>query len=69
MTFLHEPRLVLLDEPTTSLDEDGIRLLQGAISDVTDAGGVTLWASPAVADVSMEVHEAYSIVGGRLERA
>ena len=40
MAFLHRPRIVLLDEPHTSLDDDGLALLRGAtIAIVIDVAG------------------------------
>jgi ABC-2 type transport system ATP-binding protein len=42
MTFLHEPRLVFLDEPRTSLDEMGVSLLAGALNRLASQGGAAL---------------------------
>jgi ABC-2 type transport system ATP-binding protein len=50
MTFLHEPRLLLLDEPKTSLDDVGFEVLRGALVRLAAAGGTVLWASPSVED-------------------
>ena len=46
MTFLHSPDLVLLDEPLTSLDEDGAAILRRAIAEVLGRSGVVVWCSP-----------------------
>ena len=46
MTFLHEPRLVLLDEPRTSLDAAGLELLAAAARDACAQGAAVLWCSP-----------------------
>ena len=48
--FLHQPLLVFLDEPRTSLDEAGVALLGEALKRLTDRGGAALW-------VSHETHE------------
>jgi ABC-2 type transport system ATP-binding protein len=47
-TFLHEPSVVLLDEPQTSLDEAAMALLQMALDELTARGGAALWCSPSV---------------------
>jgi ABC-type Na+ transport system ATPase subunit NatA len=47
MVFLHEPDVVLLDEPHTSLDDHGLALLDAALAEVTARGGAALWCSPA----------------------
>lgn len=47
MAFLHEPDLVLLDEPLNSLDPRGVELLLGCLSELTGRGGAALWCSPA----------------------
>lgn len=47
MTFLHDPTLVLLDEPQNSLDEHALLLLDNALGDVVSRGGGALWCSPA----------------------
>ena len=46
MTFLHDPVVVILDEPATSLDEAGVSLLDDALADVVGQGGAALLASP-----------------------
>ncbi len=46
MTFLPEPDVVLLDEPLTSLDGDGVALLDSAIDGVVRHDGAVLWCSP-----------------------
>lgn len=47
MAFLHEPRLVLLDEPQNSLDEGGIALLNRVMVDFTRGGGTVVCCSPS----------------------
>lgn len=44
--FAHEPQVALLDEPTTSLDADGLTLLAGALGDLAARGGSGLWVIP-----------------------
>jgi ABC-2 type transport system ATP-binding protein len=47
MAFLHDPRLVLLDEPGTSLDDTGVALLNSAVSRLLARGGAAIWCEPA----------------------
>jgi len=46
MVFVHDPRLVLLDEPGTSLDGEGVRLLHSAVSRLLRRGGAAIWCEP-----------------------
>jgi ABC-2 type transport system ATP-binding protein len=46
LAFLHGPSLVLLDEPATSLDEDGIALLERALDELRGRGGAAVVCVP-----------------------
>ena len=46
LAFLHGPSLVLLDEPATSLDEDGIALLERALDGLRERGGAAVVCLP-----------------------
>jgi ABC-2 type transport system ATP-binding protein len=46
---LHAPRVLLLDEPHTSLDDVGLELLAAAIADQRDRGASVVWAAPSAA--------------------
>jgi len=54
MSFLHEPALVLLDEPLTSLDDAGAELLTGALGELAARGGAALWCAPDPAGASFD---------------
>jgi ABC-2 type transport system ATP-binding protein len=69
IAFLHEPALVLLDEPHTSLDDFGLGLLEDAIAQVTGGGGAVLWCSPTRAGLPIPADESYELRGGRVVRA
>jgi ABC-type molybdenum transport system ATPase subunit/photorepair protein PhrA len=46
LTFVHEPNVLLLDEPRNSLDEEGLEMLVGAIEEVLARQGAVLWCAP-----------------------
>jgi ABC-type multidrug transport system ATPase subunit len=66
ITLLHEPDLVLLDEPRTSLDETGVELLTDALEHVTRCGGAALWCTPTAGDSSLPFDHAYELHDGKL---
>lgn len=46
LTLVHEPRVLLLDEPRNSLDAEGLDMLSAAVDDVVARGGAVIWCSP-----------------------
>jgi ABC-2 type transport system ATP-binding protein len=69
MAFLHEPRILLLDEPRNSLDDDGYRLLNEQISSAAQRGAAILWCSPRGEDRVIDCDAGYTLQDGRLEPA
>ena len=67
MAFLHHPRLVLLDEPTNSLDDEGAAVLLGAVEEHRRTGGSALWCSPGGDGPGTLVERRLRLVSGRLE--
>jgi len=68
LAFLHEPRLVLLDEPATSLDSEALVLLQSAVDDLTERGGLCIAVAPEGAESGMHTGDRLILRDGRLER-
>jgi len=69
MTFLHQPELVLLDEPDSSLDEDGLHLLRTAVGETLERGGSVLWCAPTGSRKTLPCDRAYVLADGSLEPA
>lgn len=66
LTFMHRPRMVLLDEPFNSLDAGGRQLLLRAVGRVlADAGGV-LWCAPGLPGATLAGTSSYELGRGRL---
>lgn len=69
MTFLHRPSLVLLDEPSTSLDETGKELIDDAVARVRGRGGAVLWCSPTGDDERVDFDIRLVLDHGKLAHA
>lgn len=67
MAFLHEPRVLLLDEPRNSLDDSGYQLLAEQIEWATAKGAAVLWCSPRGEDRVLACDVGYTLEDGRLE--
>ena len=68
MAFLHEPRVLLLDEPRNSLDDDGYQLLGEQIERAAGDGATILWCSPRGEDRVLTSDTGYTLEDGHLER-
>lgn len=66
MTFVHEPEVVLLDEPHTSLDNDAVELLEAAVFECALRQGSVLWCSPASDSLPLPANLRYLIVDGKV---
>jgi ABC-type multidrug transport system ATPase subunit len=64
MAFLHDPKLVLLDEPWNSLDPAGIAVLTNVLLDFKAGGGTVVCCSPTGADIEEHADETYSVGDG-----
>jgi ABC-type multidrug transport system ATPase subunit len=68
LAFMHKPQLVLLDEPATSLDSDALVLLQSAVEDLAERGGLCIAVAPEGAESGMHTGDRLVLRHGRLER-
>ena len=46
MTFVHDPALILLDEPANSLDQEGLDVLAAYLEQLRSRGGAAVWCAP-----------------------
>ncbi|HEY1450569.1 MAG TPA: ABC transporter ATP-binding protein [Solirubrobacteraceae bacterium] len=69
MTFLSEPEIVLLDEPVTSLDNEGTALLRDAVESLLARDGLVLWCSPSGEHCDVHFDAAWKLESGRLAPA
>ncbi|MGK2934535.1 MAG: heme ABC exporter ATP-binding protein CcmA [Gemmatimonadaceae bacterium] len=64
---LRAPRILLLDEPYSNLDTDGIELMNSILGDVVRSGGAALVALHELAPARGILARAVSLVDGRIE--
>jgi ABC-type multidrug transport system ATPase subunit len=67
LAFLHEPTVVLLDEPTNSLDEDAVALLGDALDNLKASGGAGIVCLPSGPERAPSADAALVLADGRLE--
>jgi ABC-type multidrug transport system ATPase subunit len=65
--FMHDPEMLLLDEPENSLDEEAVGLLADAIEEVRARGGATVICSPSGVHDALSFDRRLALADGRLE--
>ena len=67
--WLHEPQLILMDEPFVGLDPKAAHLLKGMMREICDRGGAIFFSTP-VLEVAEKLCDKVAIIkGGRLIRS
>jgi ABC-2 type transport system ATP-binding protein len=69
LAFVHEPLLVLLDEPATSLDGEGRDRLHAALATVKSRGGAALVCMPSGTAPEVKCDRTLALAGGGLAPA
>jgi ABC-2 type transport system ATP-binding protein len=69
LTVVHDPKVLLLDEPRNSLDDEGLEMLARAINDVVARQGAVIWCSPAGEKQPVGFDRRYVIADGALRPA
>src|SRR5579862_5092748 len=69
MTFMHGPSLVLLDEPHTSLDDDGVSAVEALVRDALEGGASVVWCAPSVPALGLAFDEVYRVENGKVSAA
>jgi ABC-type multidrug transport system ATPase subunit len=70
LALLHEPALLLFDEPWSSLDDEGLVLLSDAVKDFAARGGAAIFCAPAGHDLDLVPADCvYALDQGRLVQA
>lgn len=69
ITFLHDPDVVLLDEPQNSLDPEGVAMLDRVVGDLLEEGGTVLWCSPVGIHEEVNFDHTLLLESGRLTPA
>lgn len=64
--LLARPRLLLLDEPYSNLDQSGIELMNAVISEHADSGGAAIVVVHEIAPAAEVLHRTLTISDGRI---
>ncbi|MCZ0704197.1 ABC-2 type transport system ATP-binding protein [Natronobacillus azotifigens] len=64
--IMEQPDLILLDEPTNSLDEEGVRLIRQVIREEKQRGAMILLASHNKEDIQLLADKVFYLDAGRL---
>mgnify|MGYP002774109001 CR=1 FL=1 len=64
---MEKPEVIMLDEPTNGLDEDGVSMIRQIISEERERGSIVLLASHNKEDINMLADKVYRISEGRLQ--
>ncbi len=64
--LLHDPRLVLLDEPFTGLDDDATRALQTRLRGLRESGAIVLLTTHDLETIEPVIDRAVMLQSGRL---
>ena len=65
--ILRSPRVLLLDEPYSNLDNEGVELMNSVINDVVRSEGAALVALHELAPAKAVLDRTLTIVDGRIE--
>ncbi len=67
MTFVHEPDLILLDEPGNSLDQEGLSVLTAYLEQLCRRGGAAVWCAPEGVQAPLASDTSFRLAAGRLQ--